>query len=130
MSIQEAIKHFSEQFSYQPEIQNQDKLLSYQWYVLVGMGGSHLAADILKVYNPSLPMTIHEDYGLPFSSEVLKNSLVILSSYSGNTEEVIDAYQKAKEQGIAMAVIAVGGKLIEMAKEDGIPYLQLPNTRI
>lgn len=126
----EAIKNFSEQFSYQPEIINSEKLTSYNWYVLVGMGGSHLAADILKVYNPALPMTIREDYGLPFTPEMLKNSLVILSSYSGNTEEVIDAYQIAKKEGIAIAAISVGGKLIEMAKEDGIPYIQLPATGI
>ena len=125
-----AIKNFSEQFSYQPEIQNKEKLLNYQWCILVGMGGSHLAADILKIYNPSVHMTIHEDYGLPYPAEMLKNSLVIASSYSGNTEEVIDAYKKAKEQGIALAAVSVGGKLIEMAKEDGIPYIQLPDTGI
>jgi len=130
MSMQEAIKNFSEQFSYQPEIQNKEKLLNYQWCILVGMGGSHLAADILKIYNPSVHMTIHEDYGLPYPAEMLKNSLVIASSYSGNTEEVIDAYKKAKEQGIALAAVSVGGKLIEMAKEDGIPYIQLPDTGI
>ena len=130
MSMYEAIKNFSEQFSYQPEIQNSKKLSSYNWYVVAGMGGSHLAADILKMYNPSLPITIHESYGLPWPAEMLKGSLVILSSYSGNTEEVIDAYQKAKEGGLALAVISVGGKLIEMAKEDQIPYIQLPSTGI
>lgn len=130
MDMYEAIKNFSQQFSYQPEIQNKEKLSSYNWYVVAGMGGSHLAADILKMYNPSLPITIHENYGLPWPAEMLKGSLVIVSSYSGNTEEVIDTYQKAKEGGLALAVVSVGGKLIEMAQEDGVPYIQLPNTGI
>jgi len=126
----EAIKNFSEQFSYQPEIQNAEKLSSYKWYTVCGMGGSHLAADILKMYNSSLTLTIHKNYGLPWPDKMLKGSLVIASSYSGNTEEVIDSYQKAKEARLALAVVSVGGKLIEMAKEDQIPYIQLPDIGI
>jgi len=127
----EAIKNFSKQFSYQPEIQNSEKLSRYTWYIVCGMGGSHLAADILKIYNPKLPLIIHKNYGLPeVPEEILSNSLVIISSYSGNTEEAIDSYQKAKEKNIPLAAISVGGKLIEMAKEDGIPYIILPNTGI
>ena len=95
------------------------------------MGGSHLAGDVLKDVVPSLRMYIHRMYGLPnWRDEELEQSLIIASSYSGNTEEVIDAYDKAQEKGLALCVIAVGGKLIEKAKQDGVPYIQMPDTGI
>lgn len=89
--------------------------------VVVGMGGSHLAADLLKILKPELDIIIHRDYGLPPN---IKNRLIILSSYSGNTEEVLDAYDKSV--GLNRAVITIGGKLLENAKRDNVPFLLLP----
>ncbi len=60
----------------------------------------------------------------------LKNKLVVLSSYSGNTEEVIDAFKKGKDLNLSMAVIAVGGELLKLAVENKIPFIELPNTGI
>lgn len=129
--MQDAIRAFNTQFRFNPEIVNEDNLQDKKEYIVCGMGGSHLAADLIQTWDPTLPVTIHNDYGLDaFSQEKLKNSLVILSSYSGNTEEVVDCYAKAKELGLAMAVITVGGKLMEFAKEDSIPYIQMPDTGI
>lgn len=90
--------------------------------IVVGMGGSHLAADLLKILKPELDLTIHRDYGLP---KVKENELMVLSSYSGNTEEVLDAYDKAV--GLNRAVITIGGKLLEKAKQDGTKYIQMPD---
>jgi glucose/mannose-6-phosphate isomerase len=59
-----------------------------------------------------------------------KNKLIILSSYSGNTEESIDAFKKAKEQSLDMAVISTGGELLKLAVENNVPYIELPNTGI
>jgi glucose/mannose-6-phosphate isomerase len=68
------------------------------------------------------------DYGLP--ARVETDTLVIASSYSGNTEETISAYEEARRQNLPLAALAVGGKLIAMAKRDGVPYVQMPNTGI
>lgn len=89
--------------------------------IVVGMGGSHLAADLLKLLKPELDITVHKDYGLP---KVKENELVVLSSYSGNTEEVLDAYDKAS--GFNRAVITTGGKLLEKAKLDNTKFILLP----
>jgi glucose/mannose-6-phosphate isomerase len=97
-------------------------LLYTSYMIVVGMGGSHLAADLLKILKPELDITIHEDYGLP---KVKEGELVVLSSYSGNTEEVIDAYDQAKD--LNRAVITIGGKLLEKAKQDGVRYVQIPD---
>lgn len=126
-----AIKHFSKQFEYNPKIEHGDKLRKHHKFIVAGMGGSHLAAGLLKIWKPELNLIIHKDYGLPvIAEEELKNRLIILSSYSGNTEEVVDGYEKAKEKKLFMAVISKGGKLIELAKQDSVPYIQLPDTGI
>lgn len=123
----EAIKNFNKQFEYEPVIENEDKLERKNKFIIAGMGGSHLAAGLLKIWKPNIDLIIHRDYGLPNKS---KDRLVILSSYSGNTEEVVDAFKNGIENNLAMAVISVGGKLIELAKEHFISYIQMPNTGI
>ncbi|MBI4272842.1 hypothetical protein HY621_03245, partial [Candidatus Uhrbacteria bacterium] len=129
--MSDAIKNFAKQFSYEPIIENGDGFASKQKVIVAGMGGSALAAGLLKTWNPDLDIRVHKDYGLPFIVESEKaDTLVIVSAYSGNTEETLDAYASAGKHGIARAVITVGGKLLEAVKKDGMPYIQLPNTGI
>ncbi len=106
----EAIKNFNTQFGYVPEIKNKENLVLKKKYIVAGMGGSQLATGLIQIWNPELEIISHRDYGLPaMPEEALTERIVILSSYSGNTEEVIDAFEKAKEKKLAMAVISVGG---------------------
>jgi len=127
----EAIKNFNKQFLFEPKIENQANFLKKSSFIVVGMGGSAHAADLLKIWKPGLQMAVRRDYGLPeLPPEELKNKLIILSSYSGNTEEVIDAFHKAEEKNLSMAVIATGGKLLALAKENSVPYIKLPDTGI
>ncbi len=127
----EAIKKFPEQFLYEPVIQNAGRLLRFKRFAVVGVGGSRLPAMLLKAWKPHLPLIVHNDYGLPpLPANELHEHLIIASSYSGNTEEVLDAYKEARGKGYPLAAIAVGGKLIEMAKADGMPYIELPKTGI
>ncbi len=129
--LYEAIKNFNKQFEYRPEIKNGAKLAKFDKFIVVGMGGSHLAADMLKIWNPYLKLIVHRDYGLPsLPDEELEKSLIILSSYSGNTEEVLDAYKTAKEKNLPCAAVSIGGKLIELAEKNSDPYIQIPDTGI
>lgn len=129
--MEESIKNFSTQFNFEPVIENENKLRSSDSAVLCGMGGSHLAAGLLKIYNPTLDLYVHRDYGLPSLSEKrFKDSLYIASSYSGNTEEVLDFAERARSKKYNLAVITVGGKLLEFAKKNKIPYIQLPETGV
>lgn len=131
MEMHDAIKDFNSQFVYEPRIENKEKLIKPRWYIVAGMGGSHLAADLLKAWNPYLPLLVHKNYGLPkVPNEILKNSMVIASSYSGNTEETLDVYEEARKKDISCAAMSIGGKLLERAKKDGIPYIQMPNSGI
>lgn len=126
-----AIKTFNQQFGYKPTVEFSEKLKRREFFVVLGMGGSHLAAGLYKLWRPKAKLMIHKNYGLPnLEDKELKSSLIIASSYSGNTEEVIDGLSQALKQGLDCAVVAVGGKLIDIAKRHNLPYVQIPATGI
>ncbi|MFA6501055.1 MAG: bifunctional phosphoglucose/phosphomannose isomerase [Patescibacteria group bacterium] len=129
--MQEAIKNFPKQFSYQPKIENKKYFKASKDFIVLGMGGSHLAADLLLAIKPEMNIHVHQDYGLPtWPLKKLKNYLIIANSYSGNTEEVIDGLNLALKNKLSVLVIAVGGKLINIAKAKNLPYIQMPNWHI
>lgn len=126
--FKESIINFPKQFSWEPQVVNENHLIKPENIIVAGMGGSHLAAGLMQICLPSLPLIIHKDYSLPkMPTGMLKKNLVIASSYSGNTEETLDAFNTALAQKIALAVITTGGKLLELAQKNNIPYIQLPN---
>ncbi len=89
--------------------------------VLAGMGGSGHPGDLLNALHlPTLPLTVHRSYGLPHMYG--KNPLTIVSSYSGNTEEALSAYEDAKKNNQPILVNTAGGKLLEFAKRDSVPF--------
>ncbi len=95
--------------------------------VYAGMGGSALAADLIATW-PGLgePFQVVRDYDLP--PYVDGDTLVIVASYSGNTEETLSAFEAAEAAGAQIAVIAGGGKLYDRAVEKGYPLLVLPKA--
>ncbi len=128
--MREAILDFPEQFAYRPQIENKNLFKPRKEFIVVGMGGSHLAADLIKTWRPELPLTIHSDYNLPdFSKERLKNSIIITNSYSGNTEETISAFQTAKKLNLPIVAVGTGGKLLAMAKKSGVSYIETPEGK-
>ena len=95
--------------------------------VITGMGGSALAGLIVKKWlenEISLPIEIVRNYNLPKS--VSKNTLVIASSYSGNTEESISALNQAIEIGAQIATVSSHGKMEEIARKNQIAHVKLP----
>jgi glucose/mannose-6-phosphate isomerase len=127
----EIIKNFNKQFEYEPQIEGSLSLEGVKIFIAVGMGGSHLAADILNSYDPSFNILIHKNYGLPnLPEETLKQSLIILNSYSGNTEEVIDSFNLSLEKKLKMVSITYNGKLLELSKQYNIPFIKLPEPKI
>lgn len=129
--MEQAILGFNTQFAFQPEIHNVAAFKPAKRLIVAGMGGSHLAGDLLSACDPTLDVYVHRDYGLPpLSDERLRGSLLIASSYSGNTEETLDFATKALLARLNLAIVAVGGKLIEFAKKNKLPYIVLPDTGI
>lgn len=129
--MEETIRNFAKQFAYQPEIINKEKLVKHDKFILVGMGGSHLPGGLIKTFDPYIDLYIHRDYGIPKLPEYfIKESLVILSSYSGNTEEVLEAGEQALKMKLAIAVMTSGGKLLKFAQEHALPYILFPDPSI
>jgi glucose/mannose-6-phosphate isomerase len=93
--------------------------------VLSGMGGSALAALLFNSWpGLNVPFEVSRNYSLP--GFVGANTLVIASSYSGNTEETLQSLQQAASLGAKIFILAGGGKLIDIAKEKNYPYILLP----
>lgn len=129
--MRDALNGFPSQFLFEPIINNIEKLPRDRQLVICGMGGSHLSADIFNLLLPGRIRAIHMDYGLPVLNDAdADKNLYVMSSYSGNTEEVMESYEEAKRRGYAMCAMAVGGRLIERAAADGIPYIQFPSVGI
>src|SRR4030043_2204555 len=90
--------------------------------VVSGMGGSALGARIIDSYivdTIRLPIEIYNEYHLP--NYVNKNTLVISYSYSGNTEETINATYEALKRKANVFCITTGGELATIAKKEKLP---------
>ncbi|MDO8463491.1 MAG: SIS domain-containing protein [bacterium] len=127
MAMDQAIKDFPQQFTFTPEIVG--TVRKHRAFVVAGMGGSALAVGLLRLWKPELDMVTHRDYGLPSCTD-LSERLFIASSYSGNTEETLDALAAARARGLDVAVVATGGELLTVAQAEGLPYVQMPATGI
>lgn len=93
--------------------------------VIAGMGGSALSVEYLKVWpGLPLPLVVCRNYSLP--AFVNERTLVIASSYSGNTEETLSALEEATQKKAKIAITAHGGKLKEIAMRDNLPFLEIP----
>ena len=130
-TYEEGILGIPKQFEYKPEIINKDKIRPFKKVIVLGMGGSRLAGDVLNMAKPELDIYIHSDYDLPLlDSETLQNSLIIANSSSGNTAEPISGAKMAIEQGLNLVIISTGGELFVLAKEKQIPYIALSHTEL
>jgi glucose/mannose-6-phosphate isomerase len=120
----QAPKHYSEsaknaekiKFTY-PEPKN---------IIISGMGGSAIGGELLKDYTRNtakVSIEVTREYHLPAYAD--KNSLVILASYSGDTEETLGAFIDAINRKCMIYCISSGGNLIKYAKKLNIPHLQV-----
>lgn len=123
-----AAKEF-EQASYPLEVaypENDARQISK--LVVVGMGGSGLGALVARAWlksEMSIPFEVIRTYELPHYVDF--NTLVIISSDSGNTEEVLAALKQARQIDAQVAIITTGGKLGEIAGEHEIASVILPS---
>ena len=95
--------------------------------LIVGMGGSALAAGILASYlDIDVPIRVVKNYNLPKHTN--KKTLLIAISYSGNTEETISCFRQGMRIGCPTLVMAHGGKLKELAEMQKVEFIQLPKA--
>jgi glucose/mannose-6-phosphate isomerase len=91
------------------------------------MGGSAIASNIVAnccAHYLDMPLTTNRSPIIP--KWVGKDTLSIIATYSGNTDETLEMYNKVKATGAVMVVITSGGKIKGIAEKDGIPVLTVP----
>lgn len=97
--------------------------------IVCGMGGSAYGAYVAQsLFKDELkiPIFVNNDYKLP--AFATKQSLIILSSYSGNTEEVLTSAKEAKEKRYQITGITTGAKLSEFLQVHNFPALIISPT--
>lgn len=95
--------------------------------LITGLGGSGIGGKIVSEKIASackVPVVCNSDYTIP--EFVNENTLVIANSYSGNTEETLEAFELAKKKGAILAGVSSGGLLIEKLKEINAPHIIIP----
>ncbi|MCW9095139.1 MAG: bifunctional phosphoglucose/phosphomannose isomerase, partial [Ignavibacteriaceae bacterium] len=91
-----------------------------------GLGGSAIYGDLLSDYlidELQIPFKVVRGYNLP--SYTNDDTLVIISSYSGNTEETISCFKQAMKRNSSIVVITSGGKIWEEANKNKIPAIKI-----
>ncbi len=94
--------------------------------ILSGLGGSAISGDLMQNFLKDelfLPFMVNRNYDLPGFTD--KNTLLIISSYSGNTEETISVMEHGVKRKCPMICISTGGKIGEMALKHNIPLVKM-----
>ena len=95
--------------------------------VITGLGGSAIGGDLIRMLTSGrspIPVVVNRDYNLPVFVD--EKTLVIVSSYSGNTEETLAAYEDAKGKKAKLLAITTGGELKNRAMTDETPIITIP----
>lgn len=129
--MEELIAAFPEHLETAIEIGNNTKFATTNTnlknVLIIGLGGSGIGGTIVReLITDEVRIPVHslKSYFLP--KWVDNNTLVIACSYSGNTEETLNAFKQAKEIGAELACITSGGELLELAKADNINHIEIP----
>jgi glucose/mannose-6-phosphate isomerase len=96
--------------------------------IIAGMGGSAIGGELLKDWTKNkvnIPIEIVRDYSLPTYAN--EKSLVLILSYSGETEESLSAFLDALKKNCMLYCISSGGNLIKYAKKISVPHLTVPS---
>ena len=95
--------------------------------LITGMGGSGIGGDYTSLFageDGAVPVIVNKGYDIP--SWVNKNTLALVSSYSGNTEETVNALNRLLRTDARIICIASGGKIKETARVNDLDFVQLP----
>ena len=102
---------------------------SYKDLLIVGMGGSGVSGDVLKLVmneTTSINVEVRKAYGIPEVTADRKPKCLFIS-YSGNTEETVEAVNDAIKYNLDWSVISSGGILLDLALQHDKPYVKVPS---
>ncbi len=131
MDMKQLIEAFPENITEALEIAQNSKITkdygSVSNVLICGMGGSGIGGSMVQSWLSNelkVPVSITKDYSVP--NFVNENTLVIGSSYSGNTEETLGAIEEAQSRGAMIVGICSGGKLEALCESNGYDFIKVP----
>lgn len=124
----EVLENFEQQidFALSNYIPHKYSVESFNNVIICGLGGSGISGRMVKAYltdKISIPIETVSEYYLP--AYVNNKTLVILGSYSGNTEETLAMFEEALSKQAGMLILTSGGKLKELAEQHNITCYNL-----
>jgi glucose/mannose-6-phosphate isomerase len=123
--IQELPRQCSDAWALARELEMPQAYRQVQRVVILGMGGSAIGGALLAglvADECPVPVLLVAGYDLPAC--VGSNSLVVASSYSGNTEETLSAFVQALDRRCPAVALTTGGRLEEIAREEDVPLIR------
>jgi glucose/mannose-6-phosphate isomerase len=96
--------------------------------IVAGMGGSAIGGELLKDWTRDkvpVPIEVSRAYSLPAYAD--ERSLVLVVSYSGETEETLSSFLDAVQRGCKVFCVSSGGSLLDFAEKLGVPFLRVPS---
>jgi len=104
-------------------------LIDYERILIVGMGGSGVAGDVLKLIlnqHTNIDVEVRKTYNLS-KTHISTRPFCLFISYSGNTEETVSVAKDAIAENLEWAVISSGGELLELAAEYNKNFVKVPD---
>lgn len=95
--------------------------------IVAGMGGSAIGGEMLKDWSRNkliVPLEVCREYRLPEYAD--EKTLVLVSSYSGDTEETLSAFLDALKRECMIFCVTSGGEVLKAAKKHKVPYVEVP----
>lgn len=130
MTMDGHIARFSKQLEEALEIASKavlTKKSNVHQVLVTGLGGSGIGGSVVAELvqdNCTVPVLVNKDYFLP--TYINENTLVVVSSYSGNTEETLQCMEQALKQKAQVVCITSGGKVAEIAKQHNLDVITVP----
>ena len=134
MNMKQLVEEFSQQVQESIDISEKAVLTKSANPIhnifISGLGGSGIGGSIvaeLVSHEATVPVVVNKDYFIP--SYINQNTLAIICSYSGNTEETVSAMELAIKQKAKVVCVTAGGKIAEMATSNNIDCVAIPSGR-
>lgn len=129
--MMEAITNFPSQIEKSFKIMNNwspmNEYSGIHKIMIIGMGGSAIGGDVARVlvqHHCLIPIIVNRSYTIP--KWVDSHTLILASSYSGETEETLNAFSQCREQKCPIVVLSTGGELTQNADNIGLDKVTLP----
>lgn len=127
-AITEFPNQIKESFSIMTTWKAQREYRNIENIMVLGMGGSAIGGDVAKVLaqnTNSVSIVINRSYNIP--AWVGSNTLILASSYSGETEETLNAFAQCKERNCPMIVLSTGGAITDYAGKYDLDIIPIPS---